>query len=270
MKSPSGFAGHTRFPIFPLILMHFIILIISLTSNPLACNLFAAQVDANDNLTEGSTDNIPVTAVDTTVNESNYSSDIPKTIPIIPDYALTIIKTGSGTGTVTGREISCGTTCTGLFPQGTTIELTADPDTGSSFAGWSGGACTGTAPCTLTMDVARSVTAKFNKAYTITATADVNGTITPLGPATTSQASDKNATISVLSVNHGTSQTFRISPDPGYHVAGIQMDGTPVDIASTYTFVNVRSNHTITATFAPDSYASSGRNGRVTKAEPDY
>jgi hypothetical protein len=260
MKSPSGFAGHAKPRIFPAILLFMSILIICLSFN-----LFAAQFNADNNLTEGNTDNIPVTAVDTTVDKSNYSNDIPKTIPIIPDYALAIEKTGSGTGTVTGREISCGTTCSGLFPQGTAIELTADPDTGSSFAGWSGGDCSGTTSCTLTMDAGRSVTAKFNKSFTITATTDINGTITPLGPVTANQASDKTVTVSVIAVNQGSSLTFRIDPGPGHHVAGLRVDGTSVGIASTYTFVNVTSNHTITATFAPDSYASSDGNGKFNR-----
>jgi hypothetical protein len=117
----------------------------------------------------------------------------------------------------------------------------------------------------LTMDAVKSVTAKFNKTCIITATTDINGTVRPLGPATTNQASDMNVTISVVSVNQGTSQTFRISPDPGYHVAGLQVDGIPVDVTSTYTFADVTSNHTITATFAPDSYASSDGNGKVNR-----
>ena len=57
---------------------------------------------------------------------------------------LTITKSGTGTGSVTvvpgtGTGFTCGATCTGTFPHGTYVSITATPDSGSSFAGWSGG-----------------------------------------------------------------------------------------------------------------------------------
>jgi hypothetical protein len=217
-----------------------------------AQNVFAAQVNAEDNLSEGDINRFPVTAVDKTENESGHSSDIIKTIPTPLDYSLTLNKTGSGTGTVTGTEINCGTTCSGSYPRGTVIELTADPDTGSSFAGWSGGRCEGTAPCRVVLDAATTVTARFDKAYTIKAIADNNGTITPDGPGSLNQASDRTVTISVLTVTPESSLTFRIIPNPGYHLADLRVDGISVGIAGTYTFVKVTSDHTITASFTPD------------------
>ena len=71
----------------------------------------------------------------------------------------------SGAGTVTGAGISCGngaTTCTASPAPNSTVTLTATPAAGSTFSGWSG-SCTGTIPtCTVTMTVARSVTAFFS------------------------------------------------------------------------------------------------------------
>jgi hypothetical protein len=82
---------------------------------------------------------------------------------------LTAAKTGTGTGTVTTSPagISCGGSCTSdtaRFLLGTVVRLTATPTAGAShFGGW-GGACAGTSPtCTVTMSVARSVTASFIK-----------------------------------------------------------------------------------------------------------
>ncbi|HRY82599.1 MAG TPA: hypothetical protein P5232_02780 [Candidatus Moranbacteria bacterium] len=75
---------------------------------------------------------------------------------VVPYYKLTINKSGSGTGTVSGKQwrnykyediINCGSTCTtssanisSAVP--TSVELTATPDSGSTFAGWDSDLCT--------------------------------------------------------------------------------------------------------------------------------
>ena len=70
--------------------------------------------------------------------------------------------------------------------------------------------------------------------FTITATAGANGTIDPSGAVTVLQ---------------GTSQTFNITPDPGYAVADVTVDSVSQGAATSYTFNNVQANHTINATF---------------------
>jgi uncharacterized repeat protein (TIGR01451 family) len=77
-------------------------------------------------------------------------------------YTLTVTKAGNGNGTVasTPAGITCGATCSALFNAGTVVTVTATPNSGDAFAGWSG-ACTGTGACTVTMNVAASVTATF-------------------------------------------------------------------------------------------------------------
>lgn len=76
--------------------------------------------------------------------------------------ALTVSHKGSGTGTVTSDPIgiACGSTCTEQYADKVEVKLTAVPDDGSLFVGWSG-ACAGTGTCTVTMDQARTVTALF-------------------------------------------------------------------------------------------------------------
>jgi hypothetical protein len=76
-------------------------------------------------------------------------------------YTLTVARAGSGSGTVTGGGISCGSTCSANLAGGTMVTLTATPATGSTFAGWSG-ACGGTGTCALTMNTAQAVTASFS------------------------------------------------------------------------------------------------------------
>ena len=75
---------------------------------------------------------------------------------------LKVTKSGTGKGTVTSSPagISCGNTCAKAFPQGTQVNLSATPYTGSAFAGWSG-ACTGTGACQVTLGSAQSVAARF-------------------------------------------------------------------------------------------------------------
>jgi beta-glucanase (GH16 family) len=86
------------------------------------------------------------------------------TPPGSSSYALTVSKSGSGSGTITSNTggLNCGSTCAATFNSGTTVTLTASPGSGSTFGGW-GGSCTGAnATCVLSMTSARSVTATFN------------------------------------------------------------------------------------------------------------
>ena len=90
--------------------------------------------------------------------------------------------------------------------------------------------------------------------YTITASAGVNGSVTPSG---------------VVTVNSGASQSFTIAADAGYHVADVLVDGVTVGAVGSYDFTDVTANHTISATFADDATepytitASAGANGSV-------
>ena len=81
---------------------------------------------------------------------------------------LTVSKAGLGSGTVSSNPlgISCGQTCSRNFLYGTTVTLSATPDTASLFAGWSD-ACSGTGSCVVTMDQALSVTVKFTRACVV-------------------------------------------------------------------------------------------------------
>ena len=78
-------------------------------------------------------------------------------------FILNVSKGGTGTGTVSSSPtgINCGSTCSALYASGTSVTLTAAPESGSIFAGWSG-ACAGYATtCTVTMSVAKNVAATF-------------------------------------------------------------------------------------------------------------
>ncbi|WP_285575487.1 kelch repeat-containing protein [Geothrix limicola] len=72
--------------------------------------------------------------------------------------------------------------------------------------------------------------------FTLTASAGANGSISPNG---------------AVSVNYGASQTFTITPNAGYQIAGVTVDGLAQGAIASYTFSNVLTNHTISATFSP-------------------
>ena len=73
--------------------------------------------------------------------------------------------------------------------------------------------------------------------YTIEASAGHGGGISPDGRVRVSRGSDK---------------TFRITPDAGYEIADVLVDGESVGAVSCYTFETVRKAHTIEALFAPE------------------
>ncbi len=92
---------------------------------------------------------------------------------------LTVALAGTGTGTVTSSPtgISCLITCSATFLSGTQITLSETPAPGATFTGWSGGGCSGTGACVVTLLNATTVTATFGgtaTAYTLSI--DVSGT----------------------------------------------------------------------------------------------
>jgi virginiamycin B lyase len=81
----------------------------------------------------------------------------------LANYTLSIVPSGTGAGTVTSNQpgINCGATCSAGYYPTTQVTLSAVATTGSTFAGWSGGGCSGTNPCTVTLTANTAVTATF-------------------------------------------------------------------------------------------------------------
>ncbi|MDD4984780.1 MAG: hypothetical protein PHQ43_03165 [Dehalococcoidales bacterium] len=81
--------------------------------------------------------------------------------------------------------------------------------------------------------------------HTITVTQGANGTISP----------------GTTTVNNGDGQTFTITPNSGFTVSSVIVDGTSVGAVTSYTFTNVTALHTITATFTAVSVGGGGGGG---------
>lgn len=79
--------------------------------------------------------------------------------------------------------------------------------------------------------------------YTITATSNGNGSITPAG---------------VTTVQEGGSQSYTIQADSGYHISDVKVNGKSVGAVESYDFTDVRSNQTIEVTFARNSSGNGG------------
>jgi hypothetical protein len=99
---------------------------------------------------------------------------------------------------------------------------------------------------------AHTIAASFAiNTYTITATAGAGGSISTAG---------------AVMVDHGAAQAFTISPNAGYHVADVLVDGDSVGAVTSYTFTNVTVAHTIAASFAINTYtitATAGAGGSI-------
>lgn len=79
-------------------------------------------------------------------------------------FAVTVARSGTGSGTVTSMDgqINCGATCSAMYYDEEPITLTATPAQGSVFIGWQNCDLSFGLSCTLTVTAARTVTAIFN------------------------------------------------------------------------------------------------------------
>ncbi len=134
----------------------------------------------------------------------------------------------------TSSDFAWSTVVSGLLPGNNTITVSA-----TDFAG---------AVTTLTGNIFVSAN------ITITAGAGPNGSISPAGATT---------------VAGGSNQTYTITPNAGYVVSALIVDGQQLSGATSHTFTNVTGNHYINAYFSPLSHrisAGAGANGNISPA----
>lgn len=174
-----------------------------------------------------------------TVTTADSGKTATCTVTVNPvQYTVTVQTDGNGSASASPATA----------PAGTTVTLTADPDSGYHFERWeivSGGVTISGNQFTMP---AENVTVKavFDRNssggggssydyYTITATAGEGGAISPSGS---------------TRIREGRDQTYTITPDDGYRISDVLVDGESVGAVESYTFDNVQKRHTIEAVFA--------------------
>lgn len=213
----------------------------------------AFTVQPNTGLTAGDYDEML-----TVSGGSDVSASIELSFEVLETYTLTVDLNG-GSGSTIGGE----------YTAGEVVNIDAGSRSNYRFDGWTssnGGsfADASSASTTFTMPAAdTTITAAWSYIgggggssydyYTITASAGTGGSISPSGS---------------VSVREDTDKTFTITPDSGYHISDVLVDGKSVGAVTSYTFEDVQKKHTIEAVFAKDN-PDTGVNNPFTDVHPD-
>jgi hypothetical protein len=169
------------------------------------------------------------------------------TFTVIPEV-LTVgtDASSSGQGTITSNPagINCGSSCSHGFDYGTQVSLTAVPQAGSVFSGWTG-ACAGMGACMVTMDQQRNVNAVFTLMETLTIAA-ADGGQPPLfvGTADGKVSCGTGSYPCTYNLPYGTSLVLGVNPGAGTLFSG--WGGT--DCSGGVHTCNVFLDHAVTAT----------------------
>lgn len=173
---------------------------------------------------------------------------------------LSVIATGGGSisagavpAPLQGAIANCATTCTAEYDgeAAPAVTLTATPDAGRLFSGWSGD-CSGSTPtAAVTMDQARSCTATFMPdTVVVTPSAGPNGSLSPSTPQV---------------VPFGSTFAFTVTPDANYHIDDVSGCGGSLS-GNVFTTGVLTASCTVSASFAIDTHvvvASAGANGAI-------
>ena len=179
-----------------------------------------------------------------TRTDANATADVTVTANFaINGYTFTYITSAGGSIT--------GTLSQGVIAGANGDTVTAVAVTGAYFTGWSDGVSTASRrDLNATNDL--TVTANFAyTTFTITATSDSDGTISPSGAST---------------YNYGQRPTYTFTPNTSMAIQSLVIDGVSQSVVNRYTFDTLTANHTIAVTFATANYTlrySSGTGGTV-------
>jgi hypothetical protein len=214
--------------------------VVTLTATAAAGSVFAGWT-GNADCSDGS-----ITMNAATSCTATFNLQPPQT------FGLSVVKAGTGTGTVTSSPsgINCGSTCSGTYNSGTAVTLTASAAAGSTFAGWSGTGCT---TGTVTMDAAKSCTATFTLQPPQTFGLSVTKAGTGTGTVTSSPAGINCGSTCSGTFSSGTSVTLTATPAADSIFAGWSGDADCSDGSVT---MNAAITCTATLQMVPASLAT--------------
>ena len=213
-----------------------------------------------------------VSAYNTQGTESGFSNEAYYRVPATtssnrtPEQPAT--PTGSGSGEI---RVGYGYTTSASDPDGDSLQFRYDWGDGGTFTwgganqshSWSSAGRYCVRAQAQDGDGARSawsacrnvaISAPTAETCTISASASSHGHISPSGS---------------IQVSRGTNRLYNITPDAGYRVANLTVDGQSVATVAVYTFYSITADHTIAATFEPDTFtinATAGAHGSISPA----
>jgi hypothetical protein len=159
-------------------------------------------------------------------------------------YKLELSTSGDGAGLI---EI---TPEGEMFIEGAEVTVTAVPDENSEFGGWTGEISGEDKTASIFMDGHKAVGAVFIlKHFKISTSAGEGGTISPSS-----------------TVEWGGSAEVHIAPDSGYTISDVIIDGISAGPLESYTFSDVRADHSLRALFSP---SGGSPNDPVDPKDPD-
>jgi len=196
-------------------------------------------------LEAGKTYYFAATAYSSTGEESDYSAEVVYTAPVSCSFSLTpasqIYSSCGGSGALT---VVTGSACSWTVAGGSNwLYVTAGSSgIGPGSVSFNVAANTGNASRTASLTVGGQVftvtQSGYSSSFTISASSGQGGSISPAGTS---------------AISAGGSKTFIITPNSGYAVSSVRVDGANCGAASTYQFTNVSANHTIRASFKKQS-----------------
>ena len=176
------------------------------------------------------------------------------TPPATSDHTLAVSLAGAGSGTVTGTGINCGSTCSTSLASGASVTLTANPASGSRFAGWSG-ACFGyisTCVVSIGMDPAPRVTASFDSYVAPTVAVSVNRVGTGSGIITSTAGGINCGSLCSGLITVPSNVTLTATPSSGSTFVGWSGDCSGMSCVLVTDAANMQ-NRNVTASFTANA-----------------
>jgi VCBS repeat protein/List-Bact-rpt repeat protein/FG-GAP repeat protein len=181
-------------------------------------------------------------------------------------HELKVKESGTGSGVITSspKGINCTVSsfngnsgaCEAGFAGGTSITLSFNPDPGYVLVGWSGGGCSGTGNCVLTLTSDLTVTANLGPApdFSISASDLSPGTVNPGGSATSNiTVAAINGFSSAVALTCSVSPLPKLAPEcslnPGSVTLGTSSTLTVTTSPSTISLAPSRSPNVLYATW---------------------